>query len=54
MQQGKPILHTGKSLFVTENSQDGIFAARKATFSIPYLIFVFQRTINEAKANVPI
>jgi hypothetical protein len=54
MRQGKPILHTGKSLFVTENSQDGIFAARKTTLSMPYLIFVLQRTIYEAKANVPI
>ncbi len=54
MRKRKPILHTEKSLFVTENTQDGIFAARKTTFSILYLIFVLQRTINEAKANVPI
>jgi hypothetical protein len=46
-------MHSKKSLFVTENSPDGIFAARKTIFSISYLLFVLQRTMNEAKSKHP-
>jgi hypothetical protein len=45
MRQGKPTMHSKKSLFVKENSQGGIFAARKTTF---FISFVLKRTMNEA------